>query len=189
MIVLMRQPSDEIRMAMAVAGWMMAHQVAGKASRGTIFLSPSSLYSHLPVMVTVCVQLRLSWQALCSRTLVRLGPQRIARVAFALSSLLQLGEWLLLGYRAHMAACIIYVHAVAFGAVLMSGFWSVMNETFEPRLAKDLFGRISGIGTLGGLCGGLLAERVAAWFGCRMSSVLAALHMACAGLPYGGHFP
>jgi hypothetical protein len=104
-------------------------------------------------------------------------------VAFALSSLLEFAEWLLLGYRAHIAACVIYLHVVAFGAVLLSGFWSVMNESFEPRSAKELFGRISGIGTLGGLCGGLLAERVAAWFGVAdVVLLLAMLHLACAGL-------
>ena len=32
-----------------------------------------------------------------------------------------------------------------------------MNECFDPRSAKNIFGRISGMGTLGGLCGGVLA--------------------------------
>ena len=88
-----------------------------------------------------------------------------------------------------MAACIIYLHVVAFGAVLLSGFWSLMNETFEPRSAKELFGRISGMGTLGGLCGGLLAERVAAWFGRRMSSWCSPCCTWRARACYGGHFP
>src|SRR5581483_9964901 len=166
---------------MAVAGLMMAHQVTGKASRDAIFLSQFRT-TDLPAMVTLAAIAAIVASIVGSLTLVRLGPQRVAPVAFALSSLLQLGEWVLLGYRAHIAACIIYLHVVAFGAVLMSGFWSVMNETFEPRHAKDLFGRISGIGTLGGLCGGLLAERVAACFGVSdVVLVLAALHLACAG--------
>ena len=39
---------------------------------------------------------------------------------------------------------------------------------------------------LGGLCGGLFAERVAAWFGMKeVMLLLAALHLACAGLLWG----
>ena len=58
-----------------------------------------------------------------------------------------------------------------------------MNESFEPRSAKELFGRLGGIGTLGGFCGGLLAERVAAWFGAAdVVLLLAILHLGCAGL-------
>jgi hypothetical protein len=70
-----------------------------------------------------------------------------------------------------------------------------MNESFEPRSAKELFAKISGMGTLGGLLGGLLAERVAAWFGARdVVLLLAALHLACAGLTwrvarFPGHRP
>src|SRR6185295_850024 len=79
--------------------------------------------------------------------------------------------------------CVIYLHVVALGGVLLSCFWSLMNESFEPRSAKTLFGRISGAGTLGGFCGGLLAARVAASFGARdVILLLAALHVACAVL-------
>ena len=77
----------------------------------------------------------------------------------------------------------IYVHMVAFGAVLSSAFWSLMNESFEPRSAKTVFGKISGFGTLGGFFGGLLAERVAALFSAQaVVLMLAALHLLCAGL-------
>ena len=99
-----------------------------------------------------------------AHTLVRVGPQRITAVSFGASGVLQAAEWLLLRYHSHLAACVIYLHIVAFGAILLSGFWSLMNEFFDPRSAKQMFGRISGMGTLGGLAGGLLAERVAAWF-------------------------
>ena len=126
-----------------------------------------------------------------SRMLVRSGPHRVLPVAFTVSSLLQFGEWLLLGHSARLAACVIYLHMVAFGAVLISGFWSLMNESFEPRSAKELFGRIGGMGTLGGLCGGLLAERVAAWFGARdVVLLLAVLHLICAVMTWrAARFP
>ena len=121
-----------------------------------------------------------------SRTFVRLGPHRLAPVSFALSGVLQIAEWFLLGHSARIGACVIYLHVVALGALLLSSFWSLMNESFEPRSAKAFFGKIGGAGTLGGLCGGLLAERVAAWFGTRdVILLLAALHLACAGLLWG----
>src|SRR5262245_45773528 len=118
------QQRTQIRMAMAVSGLMMAHQVAGKASRDAIFLSQFRT-ADLPAMVTVAAIAAIVASIVGSRTLVRLGPHRIAPVSFALSSLLQFGEWVLLGHRAHIAACIIYIHVVAFGAVLISGFWCV----------------------------------------------------------------
>ena len=66
---------------------------------------------------------------------------------------------------------------------MLSGFWSVMNESFDRAAAKGSFGRISGLGTLGGLAGGLMAERVAAWVSPSAGVLLLAiLHLACAVL-------
>jgi hypothetical protein len=103
--------------------------------------------------------------------------------SFVLSGVMQVGEWMLFGYLPRIAACVLYVHTVAFGAVLASAFWSLMNESFEPRSAKTVFGKISGFGTLGGFLGGLLAERVAAMFSAQaVILMLATLHLLCAGL-------
>ena len=172
----------QVRMAMAVSSLMVAHQVAAKASRDAIFLSQFRI-SDLPAMVIVAAIGAVAVSVVGSRALVRLGPHRVAPASFALSGVFQFAEWLLLGYQPRIAACVIYLHVVAFGALLLSGFWSLMNESFEPRSAKELFGRISGLGTLGGLCGGLLAERVAAWFGAAdVVLALAILHLGCAVL-------
>ena len=176
------QNCRRIRIPMIVSALTVAYQVAGKASRDAIFLSQFRV-ADLPAIVTVAAIAGIAASIAGSRTSVRLGPHRVAPVAFALSSVLQVAEWFFLGYNARVAACMIYVHVAAFGAVILSLFWSVINESFEPRSAKAAFGRISGVGTLGGLCGGLLAERVAAWFGTRdVVLLLAALHLACACL-------
>ncbi len=179
-----RQPSPrwQTGMALAVSFLTIAHQVAGKASRDAIFLSHFRT-ADLPAMVMAAAITAIAASIAGSRMLVRLGPRRVAPVSFAVSGVLQIGEWLLLLHQPRIAACVIYLHLVAFGAMLLSGFWSLMNELFEPRSAKELFGRIGGMGTLGGLCGGLLAERVAAWFGvAEVMILLASLHLACAGL-------
>jgi len=168
--------------AMAVSFLTMAYQVAGKASRDAIFLSQFRT-ADLPAMVAVAAITAIVVSIVSSRKLVRLGPSRVAPACLVLSGVLQLGEWLLLAHHARIAACLIYVHVVAFGGVVLSAFWSLMNESFEPRSAKQLFGRIGGMGTLGGLFGGMLAERVAACFGAgEVVLLLTILHLTCAGL-------
>jgi len=170
---------------MVASASMMAHQVAGKASRDGIFLSQFGI-SALPAMVTAAAIAAIVTSIVGSRILVRLGPHRLVPVSFALSGMVQIAEWFLLKYSARIGACVIYLHVVAFGALLLSCFWSLMNESFEPRSAKAAFAKISGAGTLGGLCGGLFAERVAAWFGTSdVILLLAALHLACASLLVG----
>ena len=81
------------------------------------------------------------------------------------------------------AAVTFYLHVAAINPVLVSGFWLLLSERFDPRTAKRRIGRIAGAGTLGGLAGGLAAERLAAWT--RVADVLpalAALHLACAAI-------
>ena len=48
------------------------------------------------------------------------------------------------------------------GRVITSGFWSVINEQLDPRTAKQNFGRITGAGTIGGMAGGFISERLGA---------------------------
>jgi AAA family ATP:ADP antiporter len=169
-------------MAMVIFALMMAQQVAGRASRDGIFLSQFSS-SALPTMVAVAAISGLVSSVGRARTMARLGPFRITPVSLAISGVLHGAEWILLGYYPRIAACVIYLHVVALGSILLSGFWSVMNESFDPHAAKASFGRISGMGTLGGLLGGLMAERVAAWFSPPAGVLLLAiLHVVCAGL-------
>jgi ATP/ADP translocase len=77
---------------------------------------------------------------------------------------------------------LIYIHVVG-SAILLSGFWSLMAESFDPHSAKQIFGRITAAGTLGGITGGLMAERIAAVFSANgVLLLLAALHLACSGV-------
>jgi hypothetical protein len=69
------------------------------------------------------------------------------------------------------------------GAILLSGFWSLMAESFYPHSAKQMFGLITAAGTLGAISGGLMAERIAAVFSTSgVLLLLAALHLACSGV-------
>jgi hypothetical protein len=64
---------------------------------------------------------------------------------------------------------------------LISGFWSTINEAFDPRTAKQSIARIVGGATLGGLFGGFMADRVATRFGVlSVLPIVAGLHVLCA---------
>jgi ATP:ADP antiporter, AAA family len=180
-----RQPDRAGLIFLVACSLMVAHLVAGKAVRDGLFLSrfaPSDLPKIVAASAVVAVLLGLGFARLLSRT----GPLRLVPLAFGVGSAFHLVEyWLLRGDEnlKSLVITIVYLHLVAFGAILLSGFWSIVNEHFNPREAKLLFGRIAGAGTIGGIAGGLLAERGAALFGVEaLLLLLAALHLITAAL-------
>ena len=139
---------------------MMAYQVAGKAARDALFLSNFGA-RHLPAIVVTAALTAIVLGILSSRLLSRIGPGRLIPALMIGSAVLQAVEWL--GYR-HVpgwTAVVVYVHVVSLGAVITSGFWSVINEQLDPYTAKRNFGRIAAAGTGGGVAGGFIAERLA----------------------------
>ena len=114
------------------------------------------------------------------RLLTRYGPARVAPAILFVSALLFAVEWSLLGFP-RTAATLLYLHSTVLGAIGISAFWSMMNERLDPHSAKALIARTAGAATLGGLLGGLGAERVAAILSpAALLLVLAALGMAAA---------
>src|SRR5262249_20132609 len=110
------------------------------------------------------------------------GPLKAVPPAFAAASLLHLLEYALLRFGTEAARgpmiALVYLHLVGLGAILLSGYWSVAGEVFDPREARLQFGRITAAGTGGGIVGGILAERCAALFGGEaLLLLLAALHL------------
>lgn len=168
-------------MAMAGSALMLAHLVAGKATRDGLFLSRYPA-SDLPKIIAGAAVVAIVLGYLFSRALERWGPRRIVPGAYLASALAHVAEWRLIGQQTGVEA-LIYLHIVGVGAILLSGFWSLANEVFDPREAKLQFGRIAGLGTAGGIAGGLLAERVAAMFGApALLLLLAVFHILCAGV-------
>lgn len=165
---------------MAGAGLMLAHQVAGKAVRDSFFLSNYPA-SDLPKMVIGAAAVSLLFVLLFSRVMTRVGPRWAVPAGFFLSSVGHFAEYSYSGTAPAAWSIVIYFHIVALGAILLSGFWSLMAETFDPRAAKQIFARITGAGTLGGIAGGILAERVAALFSpLDVLVLLTLLHLSCA---------
>ena len=156
---------------------MIAFQVGGKATRDALFLS-SFPVTRLPLMVMTSAVISLLVVLWAVRRMSRFGPWRFIPTLFATSVVLLLLEWALLTRTREAAAVLVYIHFTVLGALLISGFWSMVNERFDPRTAKRQIGRIGAAGTVGGLVGGLLAERMAALFSIDlMLPLLALLHL------------
>lgn len=167
--------------ALVSATLMIGHQVAGKATRDALFLSEFDI-TQLPKAVIVAAVLSMLAVLSMSRLLARFGPHPLVPFTFAVSAVAFVLEWFLFGISPGAAVGLLYLHMAVFGAILISGFWSVVNERFDPHAARHTIGRVAAAASLGGLLGGVLAERVAALTDLRtMYLVLAGLHLACVG--------
>ena len=159
---------------------MIAYQMAAKATRDALFLSSFDV-SALPTMMMTSAALSVVLAFTASRMMTSFGPARLVPVLFASSAVLLLVEWGLLAQFRRPVAVVVYLHYGALGALLVSGFWSIINERFDPRTAKKQVSRIAAGATIGGLLGGLLAERVAVMLSmAAMLPILAGLHLFCA---------
>lgn len=143
---------------MIAASFMLAHQVAAKAARDGLFLARFPA-TDLPRIVALAALLAVAFSLIFSRILTRFGPERVVPLAFCISAVGHFAEYLSIGHFRDLTVYLVYLHIVGFGAILLSGFWSLSSEIFDPRQAKLRFGRIAGMGTAGGIAGGLLAER------------------------------
>jgi AAA family ATP:ADP antiporter len=170
---------------MMIAGLMVAHQVASKAARDALFLSQFDL-SYFPLMVMVGSAISIAGGLANSRILQALTPARMGPWTFLVSGVLHLFEWTLRSgpYRPAMIVAV-YIHVVGLGTIVMSSFWSFLNEQFDPRSGKKYFGWIAGTGTLGGIVGGVAAERFAVLFPpAWILLFLGGLHLLCGGVSF-----
>ena len=164
---------------------MIAHQVAGKATRDALFLSHFDV-TELPKAVIAAAVLSMVAVLAMSSLLARLGPAKLVPATFGVSAALFLGEWFLFGRTSQFAAVVLYLHMAIFGAILISGFWSVINERFDPHSAKLKIARVAAAAALGGVLGGFIAQRVASLIDVRaMLLVLSVLHLGCVIGVYG----
>lgn len=161
---------------MLTAALAIAHQVAGKSVREGLFLSTFK-FSHLPHMMLGSALGSIPVVLLVARLMTKHGPAVLTPVLFVVSALLSAAEWALLPVSAHGVALAVYLHVSIGGALLVSAFWSLVNERFDPHALKHWIGRITACATLGGLVGGLAIERIAHWLGAR--STLPVVAMMC----------
>lgn len=151
-------PADRraISAAAVTAGLLIAQQVASRAVRDAIFLSAFHVKS-LPLVMGAAAVAALAGAEALSRLQARRSPSHVVPAAAALSTLL-LGCWWALGLVSpRPAAVLLYLHVAAFGGAMVSGFWSLVNERFDPYTARRAVGSIGTGAAAGGVAGGALA--------------------------------
>jgi AAA family ATP:ADP antiporter len=183
----LRSPADRraAAAASAAATVIIALQLSAKSTRDALFLSTFGV-SFLPAMVIVAAVLSMVLTLILARAMARTRPGRLVPRLFVLSGMLVIAEWMLAIQFRRPAAILVYLHFNALGALLVSGFWAMVNERFDPRTARQAIGRITAGGSVGGLIGGLLPERVGAALSLTaMLPILAGMHLLAAGLVLG----
>jgi ATP:ADP antiporter, AAA family len=138
-------------------------QLAGKATRDALFLSTFGV-AALPPMVIAAAVLSGVLTVVLAGVMARSRPGRLVPRLYGLSGLLLLAEWALVPTAPRAAALLVYLHLTGLGAILVSGFWAIVNERFDPRTARRTVGQITAGGSIGGLLGGVLPERVGSSF-------------------------
>lgn len=148
----------------ACAAAVAAQFIAGKVARDALYLASLAVTS-LPLMVVVTAVFSVALVGMSSTALRHIAPARFVPAMFMVSGALLVVEWALNLVAPRLAAPLVYLHVSGLGPMLASGFWLIATERFDPHTAKKRFGQVAGMGTVGGLVGGLLAERVATLFG------------------------
>jgi hypothetical protein len=159
-------------------GLLVAQQVAAKATRDALFLSNFPV-TALPLVSGVTAGFSLAGVLAFSHGMARSSPPVMMRWVLATDAILLVAVWSLALAAPRLAAVALYLHTGIFGATLISGFWSVINERFDPHTARRVVGRIGTGASLGGVLGGLLAWRAATLIGVpNMLLAMAALTLA-----------
>ncbi len=177
-----RAVDSTVAWAMAGAAAIGAQFVAGKAVRDALFLTHFDPVS-LPPMIIGTALFSIVLVAAAARYLARIPPATYVPVAFAVSAILLLAQWLLASRIPPLTAVVLFLHVSGLGPMLGSGFWLIASERFDPRTAKKRYGQIAGAATLGGLAGALAAAQISAVAGiAAVLPAIAALNAACAWL-------
>lgn len=176
-----RDPTDAaVGAATFAAAAIIAEQVGAKAARDALFLQHFDV-DLLPRVLGAAALLAIPTVLASARLLGRFGPAQVVPWAFAGSALTLVLLAALVIVQPAAVAVLLYFHVACLGAVLVSGFWSVMNERFDPNTARRRIGRIGTGATFGGVIGGLLAAALGRAFGsAALLALLAALHLVAA---------
>jgi hypothetical protein len=125
-----------------------------KAVRDTLFLSafPVELLPYFFIGTGLLSGLAV---AAYTRLLASFTPQRVvpslAGVSAVMLGLLWLGE----RHAGAWVVAILYAWTSVSNSLLISGYWTVYNESFDPRTARKLFGIVGMATTIGGVVGGV----------------------------------
>lgn len=171
--------------ALVASGLLTGGLVAGRALRDALFLSQFPA-AALPAVMMGSAALSIAGTVGFSRWLSHSGPARAVPLGLVANAALFGAEAAIQLAGLLPGAVLLYLHVTAFGPVLLSGYWSVVNERFDPYTAKRIVSRVGAAGALAGVVGGLAAERVTALLGAgSMLGLLAGLSLAAAAAVRG----
>ena len=149
---------DATAAAALAGGLLIAQQVAAKVVRDGFYLSQFAV-STLPFAVAAGAVLSLGAVAALSRTLGRVSPARTLVWMLWSSAALLVAEWALSLAAPRAAAAMLYAHVAIFGTTVVSGFWALVNEAFDPHAARRAMGRIGTGASIGGVLGAAVTWR------------------------------
>ncbi|MCZ2154504.1 MAG: hypothetical protein LC114_11490 [Bryobacterales bacterium] len=160
-----QESPERIRwLAIFGAVFLMAHFISGKAARDSLFLVNFSVEA-LPRMTIFAAATSILMVLLWSRRLAAKSPAALVPVALFGASVTQFALWGFYFFSPRVSSVLFYLYMIGPNAILLSSYWSLLNERFDPREAKRLFGRVAAGGTFGGLASGIVADQLAGVFG------------------------
>ncbi len=167
-------------LAAFTATMMIAQQVAAKTARDSLFLTYFDV-TWLPTVTIAAALLSAGAVLLMSGLLARLGPARLIPPIYAVSGVVFALEWVLMTWQPHVITILLFLHISVLGSILISGFWSIINERYDPYRGKRVIARLAAAATLGGLLGGVAASAAASLVDTRaILLMLAGMHLFCA---------
>jgi ATP:ADP antiporter, AAA family len=149
------------RTAVGGAAAVVALTVAAKSARDALFCAQFPV-TELPKVMVAGAALSALLAILSARLFRAWGPANILPPLLALNAFGFIAEHAALAVAPRTTALILYLHISAVTGLIISGFWSVVNERFDPHTLRLSVSRIALGGTVGGIVGGVTAERVAA---------------------------
>jgi hypothetical protein len=149
---------DATAAAALAAGLLIAQQVAAKVVRDGFYLSQFAV-ATLPVAASAGAVLSLGAVAILSRTIGRVPPARALVWMLWSSAALMVTEWAVSLTAPRVAAAMLYAHVAIFGTTVVSGYWALVNEAFDPHAARRAMGRIGTGASIGGVLGAAVTWR------------------------------
>src|SRR3954470_2759489 len=129
--------------AMCCAAAVTAQFVSGKATRDALFLTSLGA-TALPMMLIATSIFSILLVGASARWSARVRPSIFVPVSFLASAVLYVLEFAFRSEAPSAPAIAVYLHVSGVGPLLGSGFWLIASELFDPRSAKEGFGRIGG---------------------------------------------
>lgn len=141
----------------------------------------------LPILYLASAALTAGLSALSTHPRARRvsAPASLAFLGSALALLAALG----LALRAHAVGWLLYLFADSFATYAAIALWKVLADSYDARAARRVFTLVNGVGMLGGVAGGLLAQELAEQLGIELLLVMGAAILVAGGVAFRFHPP